>query len=45
MQLNDIPVLVEKNLVSFVEEQVVDYVRSAEGEGLVIAPAWGTASC
>lgn len=43
--LNDISVLVEKNLVSFVEEQVVDYIRSAEGEGLVIAPAWGTSTC
>jgi len=43
--LNDINVLVEKNLVSFVEEQVVDYIRSADGEGLVIAPSWGTSSC
>lgn len=43
--LNDIKVVIEKNLVSFVDEQVVDYISSAEGEGLVIAPALGTSSC
>jgi Fe-S cluster assembly iron-binding protein IscA len=43
--LNDIQVVIEKNLVSFVDEQVVDYISSAEGEGLVIAPAWGTSAC
>lgn len=45
MLLNEIQVVVEKNLVSFVEEQVIDYIRSADGEGLVIAPASGAISC
>ena len=43
--LNDINVVVEKSLTSFIEEQVIDYIRSAQGEGLVIAPAWGASSC
>lgn len=43
--LNEINVVVEKNLTSFIEEQVIDYIRSAQGEGLVIAPAWGAPTC
>lgn len=43
--LNEIAVVLEKGLMSFVDQQVIDYVRSAEGEGLVIAPAWGASSC
>jgi Fe-S cluster assembly iron-binding protein IscA len=43
--LNEIVVVFEKGLMSFVDQQVIDYVRSAEGEGLVIAPTWGAASC
>jgi len=43
--LNEIDVVLEKGLMSFVDQQVIDYVRSAEGEGLVIAPAWGASTC
>lgn len=45
MVLNEINVVLEKGLLSFVDQQVVDYIKSAEGEGLVIAPAWGASSC
>jgi len=45
MVLNEISVVLEKGLLSFVDQQVIDYIKSAEGEGLVIAPAWGTSSC
>lgn len=45
MVLNEISVVLEKGLLSFVDQQVVDYIKSAEGEGLVIAPAWGATSC
>lgn len=45
MLLNDINVVLEKGLLSFVDQQVIDYVKSVDGEGLVIAPAWGASSC
>ena len=45
MVLNEISVVLEKGLLSFVDQQVIDYIKSAEGEGLVIAPAWGATSC
>ena len=43
IELNGIKVLAEKSLNSFLEEQVIDFVKSGNREGFVVGPAWGHA--
>ncbi len=40
LELNGIIVLAEKSINSFLDDQIIDFVKSGNREGFVVGPSW-----